>query len=185
MRPAARCKGWASFRMRVNRNSPTATQVSRSAAPAASSISSCSTSPVRGRGNIGNRHAIGSQHHGRRGRQRHQDGLFPGRDRGQHQCDRQNRLPEIETRPRMAQRAGRRRCGHRENRDLGGPRKQIVEQKGVHGRMLFRISSSSSLVSWSSSTRCSSSGSAAPLNTRSTNSRTMARITCFSGRLGV
>ena len=54
-------------------------------------------------------------------KKRHGNRLLPGGDCGQRDRDHQNRLPEIQTRPRMAQGVSGYAGGDHQNRDLRGP----------------------------------------------------------------
>ena len=76
--------------------------------------------------------------------------------------------------------------GRKKHNDLQTPPQHVVdEQRRVHGCLRRRvISSMSSRDSLCSSTRCTSRGSADPLNTRLTNSRTMPAMTLRLGCAG-
>ena len=108
---------------------------------------------------------------------------------GKQQADRQQRLPVHQPDPRCAQLEGPDRGSSRRDqaRCLCTPGSQVAEpicRVHVRSPISRRISSTSSAVRWRSSIRCTSRGSAEPLNTRLTKSRTMTRITLFFGWAG-
>ena len=107
----------------------------------------------------------------------------------QHQTQQQQAAPIDQRYPCIANAQGvkhRRPRAHHE-RQLNGERRDIAEPErwrhffSFNIRLISRISAS---VSCSSSIMCSSSGRTEPLNTRSMNSRTMARTTCCFGFAG-
>ena len=113
---------------------------------------------------------------------------LPGLEQRQEQAGRQQCLPVGKHDPRLLQAQHRRsQPAHRDHqRHLDAVRQEISQPpRGTHSAssIVRAIFSSSFFDNRRSLIRWTSSGSAEPLNTRSTNSRTMALITSLRGRV--
>src|SRR4030095_11252488 len=112
--------------------------------------------------------------------------LIPRSDQRKEHRQCQDPLPKREAGPGVRPAPRNESCSRNEHCHLRAPRQEVVEEQGWgHDRFVpfiaRRICFRSSAVSFSSSTRWTSSGSAAPVKTPSTNTRHSQPLHCISG----